>query len=153
MYYYKDIETGHFVAVDSGIGAKRTDYYTLPDLFVDHPKAQRTNAPPDANVEWYISPATRQWRKEPARGCHPMREGIHFLVGLLNAFLILSPGPFEIAAVLVFLGFLAYEITEGLRIRDWAYRDIGGHLIGLAIGTAGYAALYLAGLLPAIWTW
>ena len=30
-------------------------------------------------------------------------------------------------------GFLAYEITEGLRIRDWAYRDVGGWLTGFSL--------------------
>ena len=29
--------------------------------------------------------------------------------------------------------FIAYDITEDRRIRDWAYRDIGGYLAGFTI--------------------
>ena len=33
--------------------------------------------------------------------------------------------------------FLAYEITEGWRIKDWAYRDIGGFMIGMTAAFIG----------------
>ena len=45
------------------------------------------------------------------------------------------------AACIIFIGFLAYEITEGIRIHDWAYRDIGGHLIGFTGYTAARMGL------------
>lgn len=40
-------------------------------------------------------------------------------------------------AIIFFLGFMAYEITEDWRIKDGAYIDIFGYLIGLALGVVG----------------
>ena len=37
-------------------------------------------------------------------------------------------------AVLLFAGFILYEITEDWRINDQAYRDIQGFVIGLGAG-------------------
>ena len=71
-----------------------------------------------------------------------MREGIHAFVGLFNAAL-LAFNP--VAAAILFVGFLAYEITEGQRIRDWAYRDIGGHLVGFAVGSIVFIGLHMLG--------
>ena len=42
--------------------------------------------------------------------------------------------------------FLAYEITEGWRIRDWAYRDIGGYMIGFTIVAGAVLPLL-------VWRW
>ena len=53
-------------------------------------------------------------------------------VGLL--FLGLSP-----AAWMLFIGILAYQVTEQWLIRDSAYRDIRGYLLGLGAAMLAWA--------------
>ena len=55
---------------------------------------------------------------------------IHVPVGALNAW-FMSRDP--VLGVVFFLGFMLYELTEDWRIRDQAFRDIKGYLVGLAI--------------------
>ena len=73
-----------------------------------------------------------------------LREGQHAVVGGLTGALPYAAywwGDLPLlAAALVaqVLGvglFLAYEVTEGWRIRDWAYRDIGGFMAGMVAVT------------------
>ncbi len=91
---------------------------------------------------WYIGDGG-QLRRDPVRKLRWDREGIHALVGLFAAVLLsYADNPALIAgSVMFFVGFLAYEITEGWRIKDWAYRDIGGYLVGLGVGLAAATAL------------
>ena len=129
-YYYRDPDYGDWVTISTGAHPERVSWDTMERASsggVNH----RINPPPDGNPAWYIGDGL-QWRKEPVRTPGIGREGMHTFVGLFNAAL-LAFNP--VAAAIVFVGFLAYEITEGLRIRDWAYRDIGGHLIGFAVGS------------------
>ena len=106
----------------------------------EHPGVTRTSPPPDENPAWYIGDGG-QWRKDPVHRWAWQREGMHAVVG--------RPGrpsdrrrPLRPASStashwgavgIMFTGFLAYEITEGLRIRDWAYRDVGGWLTGFSV--------------------
>ena len=41
----------------------------------------------------------------------------------------------RLTAVLLFAGFILYEVTEDEEINDQAYRDIQGFVIGLGAGT------------------
>ena len=80
-----------------------------------------------------------QLRVEPVRKPKWDREGIHALLGFIVAMwplaalvwgtdmLLWSALAMQPVALLLFL---AYEITEGWRINDWSYRDIGGYMIG-----------------------
>ena len=119
-----------------------------------------THSPPGPSEDYYIGEGGQQ-RLEPVRGVNPMREGIHAVLGfgvvavsagLATAFgwaFKRSQDDFE-APVLLAIAvsyictwlFLRYEETEGQRIRDWAYRDIGGYLVGWLAGAA-IAALAL----------
>ena len=128
-YYYRDPDYSNWVVISAGAHPERWSYSTMEEA--KSGLVQRINPPPDSNPAWYIGDGF-QWRKEPVRTPGIWREGMHTFVGLFNAAL-LAFNP--VAAAIVFVGFLAYEITEGLRIRDWAYRDIGGHLIGFAVGS------------------
>ena len=40
----------------------------------------------------------------------------------------------RLTAVLLFAGFILYEVTEDQEINDQAYRDIQGFVIGLGVG-------------------
>ena len=56
---------------------------------------------------------------------------LHIPVGIFNVFAGFVAWPFS----LVFAaGFLAYEVNEDWRLKDNAYIDIFGYLIGLVIG-------------------
>ena len=41
----------------------------------------------------------------------------------------------QLTAVMLFFGFILYEVTEDQEINDQAYRDIQGFVIGLGVGT------------------
>ena len=136
-YCYRDPDYGDWVVISEGAYPTRAAQDMVQP---SEDEAQRINPPPDSNPAWYVGDGF-QWRKEPVRTPGVMREGIHAIVGLFNAAL-LAFNP--VAAVILFVGFLAYEITEGLRIRDWAYRDIGGHLVGFAVGSTVLVGLLIA---------
>ena len=140
-YYYRDTDYGDWVTINAGAHPKRVFGGTMAEAAADG--TQRINPPPDGNPAWYVGDGF-QWRKEPVRAPGVWREGMHAFVGLFNAaLLVFNP----VAAVILFIGFLVYEITEGLRIRDWAYRDIGGHLFGFAAGSVVLICLHLLGWL------
>ena len=94
-----------------------------------------------------------QFRYEPVRTPGVMREGIHAALGVLVALLPFLAFWFApallivgiVSSVVAVVLFMAYEITEGLRIRDWSYRDIGGLLVGYfgcnAVGIIGAAII------------
>ena len=44
-------------------------------------------------------------------------------------------------AILLFAGFILYEITEDWRINDWAFRDLEGFAIGLTVGAIAQVLL------------
>jgi hypothetical protein len=71
----------------------------------------------------------------------PRRAALHAPLGVLNA-LLLNSEPAIGWALLVL--FLAYEVNEDWRITDEAFKDIQGHLAGLAI--AGAVVLILGAL-------
>ena len=105
-----------------------------------HPEYGKPGGPPNGNPNWYRGDGG-QWRLPPV-GCSWKREGIHAAFGgVFGAFPMVSilGATWELLAASIavqFLGvvlFLAYQITEGLRIRDWAYRDIGGFLTGFTL--------------------
>ena len=107
------------------------------------PLDTRINPPPDSGPAWWWT--GKQWRKNPPRKPSIDREGIHLLIGLFFAalpwiaqdfgFTLAFWGLMAVQGMAIVL-FLAYEITEGWRIKDWAYRDIGGFFIGAAIPPA-----------------
>lgn len=90
-------------------------------------------------------------RRNPLREFRWDRQGIHLAMGLpvgLSFLLCQLLGndwaiPIAIAQAVVMVGFLAYEITEGWRIKDQAYVDIGGYLGGY-MGGLGIALTALA---------
>lgn len=119
-----------------------------------HPEYGKPGGPPTGNPGWYREAETQQWRLDPARKLRLDREGIHVALGALLGFLpypaLWWGQPELLMAVLLALAlstalFLAYEITEGIRIRDWAYRDIGGFLIGFVVVSVVGLALSLTG--------
>ncbi len=65
------------------------------------------------------------------------RAGIHIPVGLFNVFLLYVGIEY---GVLFFMGFFIYEISEDFHLKDGAWLDIYGFLIGFGIGVVG---LYL----------
>ena len=78
-----------------------------------------------------------KWDREFIHGFLGLLVGLFALVGMLWGTSTMFWGSIATGAVITFL-FLAYEITEGLRINDWAYRDIGGYLTGYTIATASW---------------
>ena len=113
-----------------------TSYENLKDFVNRHHLEIFMKSPPEGGYDDGLTIGDgHQFRREPVRRPGVMREGIHALLGGGIGWVYFLGEP--IMAVLLFIGFLAYEITEGLRIKDWAYRDIGGALIGLAAVTAG----------------
>ena len=84
-----------------------------------------------------------QLRVDPVRKPKWDREGIHAGIGLFIALwplavlfwgtdiLLWAALAMQPVAMLLFL---AYEITEGWRINDWSYRDIGGYMAGWFMG-------------------
>ena len=118
-----------------------------------HPEYGHPGGPPTSNPGWYRGDGG-QWRLDPVRRASWFREGQHSLIGGLTAALPYAAywwGDLPlVAAALVaqLLGvtlFLAYEVTEGWRIRDWAYRDIGGFMAGMLVVTfCGLAATLLS---------
>ena len=95
--------------------------------------------PPTSNPGWYRGDGG-QWRLDPVKKATWWREGQHAVLGSVVGLLFLLAAydrdiafpAISLASVFTVL-FLAYEITEGWRIRDWAYRDIGGYMTGLLI--------------------
>ena len=130
--YYKDREYDQWCVISVGKKPVR-------DWNEDSPgrlgRENRITSPPDGDPAWWYT--GKRWRLEPARKMSWDREGIHAAFGLLLGCLLalaLHTGigvetVLRITAISVVL-FLAYEITEGLRLRDWAYRDIGGFMVG-----------------------
>ena len=84
-----------------------------------------------------------QVRLDPVRQLKWGREGIHFALGLFVALLPLVAvlwgtvglmwAMLAMQPVAVLL-FIAYEVTEGWRLNDWSYRDIGGFMGGWVFG-------------------
>ena len=59
------------------------------------------------------------------------RAGLHVPVGVLMAWLLRQE---QVLGTIFALYFLVYELSEDWRIRDKAYKDLCGALIGLALG-------------------
>lgn len=79
-----------------------------------------------------------QFRYEPVRVPSWDREGMHAVLGAVDAALLFA-GLYlggnwfwaaAIVAVVSFLSFMVYEVVEGFRLNDWGYRDVGGWKIG-----------------------
>ena len=94
-----------------------------------------------------------QVRLEPVRQLKWGREGVHFIIGLYCGLLTLAALMWGNRMLLwlavamqpvVVILFIAYEVTEGWRIRDWSYRDIGGYMAGWLLGLT---MLVIAGIL------
>ena len=60
------------------------------------------------------------------------RAFIHIPVGILTPLMLLLH---PVLSVLFFVGFMAYELNEDLHLKDKAYLDISGYLVGYCIGT------------------
>lgn len=170
IYWYPDgINT---ILVEPGIGGRRyilrDPIAELGELSNSH-KLIRTNPPPNNNFKYYISEATGQWRKEPAREPQTMREGIHAAFGAVLGAIVggtmvvtsLGNGEMQMAIVAALvIGvmwatsklFVDYETTEEDVIADWGYRDIGGFLTGFKLTTAPSAIASLI-ILAARFVW
>ncbi len=61
------------------------------------------------------------------------RAGIHIPVGLFNAFCVYVG---ILYGVLFFLGFFIYEINEDGHLKDQAFLDIYGWIIGFGMGVS-----------------
>lgn len=74
---------------------------------------------------------------------------------ILRALLHVPVGIFNVAclqvhwviALIFFGGFMVYEVTEDWRLKDRAYIDIFGYLIGVGVGVAVYVFLDWRGIL------
>ena len=102
-------------------------------------------APPSGNKNWFRG-SFGQWRLPAAHKWQFGRQGIHALLGawvggLLLAGIFTHWGLIAAATVITWL-FCRYEVVEDARIRDFAYVDIGGYLVGFTLSVSiGAAAL------------
>ena len=105
------------------------------------PSTVDPGGPPTSNPGWYRGDGG-QWRLDPVRRASWLREGQHALIGGLTGALPYAAywwgdlplvAAALVAQLLAVTLFLAYEVTEGWRIRDWAYRDIGGFMAGMLV--------------------
>ena len=106
-------------------------------------------APPSGNKNWFRG-SFGQWRLPAAHKWQFGRQGIHALLGawvggLLLAGIFTHWGLIAAATVITWL-FCRYEVVEDARIRDFAYVDIGGYLVGftLSVSIGAAALVYLA---------
>ena len=126
------IELGEIDFIESGL----KDRLELKGVDV-----YRVARPDDASPQSYLN-ERKEWRKDPPRGIQIMREGIHFILGaLFVSFLGLAIlnglAAFGITIfVSLVVGFFIYEVVEGWRIRDNAFRDIAGFLGGTFLSAA-----------------
>lgn len=148
-YHYLDPIYHDWILLRAGKDPERIRYNVQPNahigagLAIDFPNAEhyRIHPPKDSSPAWYVEGEGHRirWRKEPERSWSFTREGMHMGVGaIVGALLMLTQFSIPWSAVLgvqaiVTLLFLAYEITEGIRILDMAYRDIGGYLTGFLV--------------------
>ena len=148
-FYYKDPDYGDWIVLGPGKNPMRESYPTEEAIWG---APDRINPPPDSNPAWYIGDG-QQWRKEPVRKQKWDREGIHAGLGLLLGILPFVANQWVseltvialVASVMTIVLFMVYEITEGWRVRDWGYRDIGGAAIGYFVANCvGLAAAILA---------
>ena len=146
-YYYEDPNYYDWVMITPGVFPDRLYAKEASDLLKASPvpldRVARINPPPDANPEWYVGKGL-QWRKEPVRQPELMREGVHGAFGAFNALLVLVN---PVLAAMLFSGFIVYEVIEGLRLKDHAYRDVGGALVGVGVVGAVLGVLKLFGVL------
>jgi len=69
---------------------------------------------------------------------------LHMLDGFLIAYLVTQPKlGLILIGLMIFVGFLVYEVLEDLRCADRGYRDIFGCLLGLGIYAIYPVALML----------
>ena len=68
---------------------------------------------------------------------------LHFPVGVLIAFAVEVSG---VLSVLIFLCFIIYEVNEDFHIKDSAFKDILGALLGLFAGAIALVILKLCGI-------
>ena len=136
VYYYRDRYYGTWHTVRAGRDSQRTDWDAEPN----NPNFVRIDPPDSSSPTEYLEKDTLVWRKPPARKMRWDREGIHFVLGLFVGAILVAgrrgvvPLPFAITVVAVwaFL-FVVYEISEGWRIKDMAYRDVGAALSGFLV--------------------
>ena len=116
-----------------------------------HPHFGQPDGPPGPSPEWRQDPDSGTWRLPAEHGWRWDRQGIHGLMGGAVALFPWLPfwfTPNWIAAVSgMAIGviamavathiFLRYEETEDARIRDHAYRDIGGYMNGFILTHGG----------------
>ena len=145
-------------------------YYTHPDgrtILVDTHGLRReckgesltgllAVQPPPPGSGWRIGDAG-QWRRDPVRAFRWGREGQHFALGIMLALISALGMYFDAvhiaygiaASAKILVAFLTYEISEGWRIRDQAYRDIGPAFVGYLVGAllAAIGAILYAHLL------
>ena len=76
---------------------------------------------------------------------------LHHFLGLYSISWLIFLWPLDVAAsvlwgarltaILLFAGFILYEVTEDWRINDWAFRDLEGFAIGLGVGAVAQVLL------------
>ena len=112
-----------------------------------HPQYGQPGGPPGPSPEWRQDQDSGTWRLPAEHGFRWDRQGIHALMGVLVALLPWGPFWFSVSLPEAMLGaliglmamlatvytFLRYEETEDARIRDHAYRDIGGFMTGFLV--------------------
>ena len=102
-----------------------------------HPEYGQPSGPPTDNPRWHkgehgqwrLPKPSANWQREGQHACLAALVGacpaIAYIFGNLELLILTLVGQ-----VMVGILFLAYEITEGWRLRDFAYRDVGGYLAG-----------------------
>ena len=97
---------------------------------------------PEPGTDEYISPHTGQLRRRAWKKFVWDRQGTHGLLGLglgLGWTLVLFGVPLGMLVAIqgyALVRFGLYEVAEGWRIKDQAYVDLGGEMIGWLLGTA-----------------
>lgn len=84
-----------------------------------------------------------QWRRSARVPLLWDRQGIHALLGALVAAMLFWGGDYRFAVASGSLTalFIAYEVAEGWRIKDWAWVDIAGYIKGFApVSVAAFVA-------------
>lgn len=95
---------------------------------------------PNLAPDEYVSPYTGQVRRRAWKRFVWDRQGSHGVLGLIVglSFALTPWVPLALiicAQVLAFARFATYELSEGWRIKDQAYVDLGGEMAGWLIGT------------------
>ena len=148
-FYYWDEDLQSWIEREPGA------HSYVRELTSESKVGKRIEPPPNSNPEWYIDVDTYQWRKDPLPFMKMVRQGLWPLPsviipsipnGLLTAMFVTMGLFFDqlmftisgvvIGAISTFT-FIAYAVSKEKATHEPAYVDLGGFLIGFALGAGG----------------